>query len=158
MSKLPEKRKKYSLVFATVVAFCSVCTAGVSTFAWFQAQANVSISATNSSTTITVRSPKDYIFYGYNGNVAADWTNKGESFEDDFTMISSSNTTAKTHFTGEDGAANKFNPGDVKAFAIKFFQHTSGDNVSLKINKLISNTINNQNASKQSTKKTWKTI
>lgn len=57
MPKLPEKRKRYSLVFATVVAFCSVCTAGVSTFAWFQAQANVSISATNSSTTISVSNP-----------------------------------------------------------------------------------------------------
>ena len=46
--------KKGSLLYATIVALACVMTAGVSTFAWFQAEANVRVSATNSSTTITV--------------------------------------------------------------------------------------------------------
>ena len=58
MGYVKDKRKRDSLVFATVVAFCSVCTAGVSTFAWFQAQAQVSISSSTSSTTITVSNPE----------------------------------------------------------------------------------------------------
>ena len=54
---MQKRYQKYPLVFATIVSFLSVCTAGVSTFAWFQAQANVNVRATESSTTITVSNP-----------------------------------------------------------------------------------------------------
>ena len=54
---MQKRAQKYPLVFATIVSFLSVCTAGVSTFAWFQAQANVNVRASESSTTITVSNP-----------------------------------------------------------------------------------------------------
>lgn len=53
------KKTKYSMVFATMVAMLSVCTAGVSTFAWFQASSEVRVSAASSSTTITVADPSE---------------------------------------------------------------------------------------------------
>ena len=65
------KKTKYSMVFATMVAMLSVCTAGVSTFAWFQASSEVRVSAASSSTTITVADPNETIpvgLYVYSAN------------------------------------------------------------------------------------------
>ncbi len=68
--------KKGPLIFATIVAFFSVCTAGVSTFAWFQATANVNIQTATDSASITVTKPDDVTceFYAYTGNTAKGYT------------------------------------------------------------------------------------
>ena len=61
---------------------------GVSTFAWFQASANVEIETTNTSTTITVSKPEDFVFYAYKGNTTSTpWARKGTSFDDDFIEV-----------------------------------------------------------------------
>ena len=60
--------KRYPLVFATIVAFLTVCTAGVSTFAWFQAQAAVNIETASDDATITVAAPEGAKFYYFTGN------------------------------------------------------------------------------------------
>jgi len=63
------KARRYPLIFATVVAFLTVVSAGVSTFAWFQVNAEVTISASSSSTNITVSAPEDLVkFYYFKGN------------------------------------------------------------------------------------------
>ncbi len=135
MATAKEKGKKYSLVFATAVAFCTVCTAGVSTFAWFQAETNVTISATNSSTTITVTKPESkYTFYAYNGN-----RNNGNSaanegdFDDDFTVVDSSNNAILT-------TLNDMYPGETMTFALKVGSLEVDDSITLKLSQLISNT------------------
>ena len=73
MSERHPVYKKGSLLYATIVALACVMTASVSTFAWFQAEANVRISTTNSSTTISVSAPEGItlgsaVFYKYTGN------------------------------------------------------------------------------------------
>ena len=78
MSECRPIYKKGSLLYATIVALACVMTASVSTFAWFQAEANVRISASNSSTTISVSNDLDFdisvsISY-FNGNTAAGYT------------------------------------------------------------------------------------
>ena len=154
-------KRKLSLISGLAVSLFAIVTASVSTFAWFQAEANVTIQTSGSSTTITVTKPDDFVFYGYRGNtdpnheVGETDVNEDEeqTFEDDFEQITSSNLDAMTKFTGETGESTKFNPGDIKCFAVKFSDHTSGDNVSLKIKKLVSTTINDLNASKHRTQK-----
>lgn len=120
--------------------FASSKKGASSTFAWFQATAEVNVETSSTSTTITVSKPDDFVFYGYNGNLASTWANKGNSFAADFTQISSSNLDAMTKFTGETGEANKFNPGDIKSFALKFTGHSSSNTIYLKIKKLICKT------------------
>lgn len=69
------KKTKYSMVFAAMVAMLSVCTAGVSTFAWFQASSEVRVSAASSSTTITVADPGETAqtgLYIFQDNYTAD--------------------------------------------------------------------------------------
>lgn len=68
MLKTILKTRRYSLVFSTVVAFLMVCTAGVSTFAWFQANAAASVTTTSEEATITVARPEDATFYYFTGN------------------------------------------------------------------------------------------
>ena len=133
MATTKEKGRKYSLAFATVVAFCTVCTAGVSTFAWFQATANVSISATNSSTSITVSKPDDYTFYYYSKNGTADYGDT-DDFEDDFSSVTSDAlTTNVTLYNG-------LYPGQSAVFAMKVENlAASSDDVTLSISKIISN-------------------
>lgn len=77
MAKSGVNTKRYSLVFATAVAFCTVCAAGVSTFAWFQANASATVTTSSSSATITVTKPDDVdlAFYVYNGNNYRDTVN-----------------------------------------------------------------------------------
>ncbi len=124
MPKLPEKRKKYSLVFATIVAFCSVCTAGVSTFAWFQANAQVSIRATNSSTTITVAQPDTFdlgaaTLYAYTENGSYGYTGSASGdISDDENLVNFRKLTTsgdKTAYLSVSGLL----PGHKMSFGIK---------------------------------------
>lgn len=108
MSQLRKPSSKYSLVFATLIAFSCVCTAGVSTFAWFQANSRVSISPESATTNITVSSPDeielgaDPTIYAYNDNftyVDGEYTNHG------YTTSSESN---KVSMVFEKGSSNNY--------------------------------------------------
>ena len=153
---MKSKSRKLSLIGTIFVSMLSVCSAGVSTFAWFQAQANVNITTSSTSTSITVSKPDEFVFYGYRGNVdsshiigARDINDDGiYDFNDDFEEITSANVNAKTLFDGEVGHGNKFNPGDVKCFALYFNNHEVSNNIHLEINNMISQTINNVDESK----------
>ena len=64
---------KGPLIYATVVSLICVMSASISTFAWFQAEANVQIQTTSTSTSITVAKPDDVALadptiYAYNDN------------------------------------------------------------------------------------------
>ena len=92
---MQKRYQKYPLVFATIVSFLSVCTAGVSTFAWFQAQANVNVRAAETSTTITVAAPDSFelgspVMYAYSGNGSAGYNPT--------TNPASGNVTTPTNF------------------------------------------------------------
>ena len=63
----------------------SVLTMGVSTFAWFQANADVQVRTATNSTTITVSKPDSFSFYAYKGNHnSSHVAGSGEDFDDDF--------------------------------------------------------------------------
>lgn len=107
------KKTKYSMVFATMVAMLSVCTAGVSTFAWFQASSEVRVSAASSSTTITVADPNETTYAGlyvYQDN----YTNSGGGSSLDKRTINGvfpsarSNLGSSIDFDGEGGAETNF--------------------------------------------------
>lgn len=103
MKKSPKPSSKYSLVFATLIAFSCVCTAGVSTFAWFQAESRVRIETTSDSARVTVTAPDslETAFYVYTGNGGAItgssstasagydqyWTKEISGFETNFSQI-----------------------------------------------------------------------
>ena len=150
------RKAKLGLIASVTVGLLAVCTAGVSTYAWFQATANATVTATSNNTTITVTKPDEFVFYGYRGNtdsthnIGATDVNDDSvyDFNDDFVQITSSNLDEMTKFTGDPGEANNFNPGDVKCFALYFSNHTAGTTIQLQITDLISQTINNVTASK----------
>ena len=90
---------KGPLIYATVVSLICVMSASISTFAWFQAEANVQIQTSSSSATITVTKGLDYFLYAYKGNYA-DKNTDGDvigystpytitSFSSDFYLIDS---------------------------------------------------------------------
>ena len=67
------RKAKLSLMASVTMGLFAITTAGVSTYAWFQANANVTINAESTSTTITVSAPDDILIgtphlYQYNGN------------------------------------------------------------------------------------------
>ena len=60
------RKAKAKLILTLGVALLSVLTMGVSTFAWFQAQASATVDETNSYTSITVNKPEGtYTYYAY---------------------------------------------------------------------------------------------
>ncbi len=144
------------MVLTVSVALLSVISVGVSTFAWFQANADVNIETASDSTTITVSKPDEYTFYYYNGNhngkdnegtslsggfSYGTVTGGGDSVEDfntDFTAVTSSSFAKVTSFSN-------FNPGEKLTFAIKV---DNVQNVSLTISKLISTSAYEENNSK----------
>ncbi|MBE6135015.1 MAG: hypothetical protein E7179_03265 [Erysipelotrichaceae bacterium] len=135
------KKTKYSMVFATMVAMLSVCTAGVSTFAWFQASSEVRVSAASSSTTITVADPNEtipvglYVYSANNGgneeggesskrtiipaprpsNAAIAWNTTN------FPQLVATNETSQTFYT----SASNFVPGQTINFAIEINADTA---------------------------------
>ena len=92
------KSRRYPMIFATIVAFFSVCTAGVSTYAWFQAEASATISSTSSSTNINVSAPDAVKFYYFKGNgtPGGDYTGysaSGASFGNQTNTVNTSDGT-----------------------------------------------------------------
>lgn len=65
------KKRKSTLILTTSVALFAVLSLGVSTFAWFQANADVNIVATSEEATITVSAPESVKFYYFKGNGTA---------------------------------------------------------------------------------------
>ena len=62
------KKRKLSFVYTIFLSSLLITTAGVSTFAWFQATASASVDTTSSSADITVSAPQTATFYYFNGN------------------------------------------------------------------------------------------
>ncbi len=122
------------LITSVMIGLLAITTAGVSTYAWFQANANVTITAAPTSTTITVTKPDDYMFYAYKGNKASH-TYTG-TFSSDFDAITTSELLAdKTNLSA-------MYPGKVMVFAVKMTGCDS--NIDLKIKRITSNTHSDQ--------------
>lgn len=86
MSKIRTTKRKTTLLFTTAVALLAVFSLGVSTYAWFQANAEVSIQTEGDEAEITVAAPDDMVkFYYFNGN--------GVPGSADYTGYSASNAT-----------------------------------------------------------------
>ncbi len=126
------------MVLTVSVALLAVVSIGVSTFAWFQANADVNIQATSDSTTITVSKPEDFVFYAYKGN-KNDHTlvnsNEKDLDDDFFTIATSSDLERETIFDGT------FVPGSKMVFALQFSNHTSGTQLSLEATDLLSQNV-----------------
>ena len=124
------------MVLTVSVALLAVISVGVSTFAWFQANANVNIETTSDSTTITVSKPDDYFFYAYNGNRASH-TPTG-TFSSDFTAIAtSSDLSRETNLTG-------IHPGQSFTYCVEATNLVEGRAIDLELVKIISNDVTKQ--------------
>ena len=126
------RKAKLSLIASIAVGLLAITTAGVSTWAWFEANANATVSGTNNNSTLLVSKPDDYVFYSYRGNRTYDYVpeNEGNDFDDDFIPITSDEAlAAETDLTG-------IYPGQNLTFAIRI---TNIASASLKINKIKSN-------------------
>lgn len=62
------KKRRATLIFTAGVAVLAVASLGVSTFAWFQANADVEITAEGDEAEITVSAPTGAVFYYFTGN------------------------------------------------------------------------------------------
>lgn len=132
------KKQKTKLIITLSVALLSVLSMGVSTFAWFQANANVDIRAVSDSTTITVSKPDDYSFYAYNGNGSDSYSPPvSRTFASEFTQISSGSPL--TSLTG-------MGPGQRMLFAVKFTDVTS---MTFAVKTITSNNSTNEGITKR---------
>lgn len=132
-------KRKLSLVMSIIIGLTATTTAAVSTYAWFQAEAQVQIQAVGDSTTITVAKPDDYAFYAYKGNKNLSHSLDGSTWNSDWDTITSSNASNYTSFSS-------MSPGQTYYFALEM-STTIGDTVSLSIKELVSNTIVDQKGS-----------
>ena len=132
-------KARASLITSVIIGLLAITTAGVSTYAWFQANSSATVTAESTSTTITAAKPDDYAFYAYKGNKAS-YTYTG-TFATDFEAITSLNIEEKTSFTN-------FYPNKAMTFAVVMTGCTVGNTISLNLTKVTSNTINKQNVSK----------
>ncbi len=131
------RKAKASLIASIAVGLLAITTAGVSTYAWFQASANATVQTVGNDCEITVAKPDDFVFYKYNGNKTTytpgltDNNDDGViDFYDDFTpLVSSSDMATETSLTG-------MYPGQAMTFAIKLTNVTSA---SVDITKVKSN-------------------
>ena len=133
------RRARASLIASVVIGLLAVTTAGVSTYAWYQATANATVTAQSSSTTITAVKPDEYAFYAYKGNKASH-TYTG-TFSSDFDAITSSNIAELTNL-------GELYPTKAATFAIAMTGCTVGQPITMNLTKVTSNTINKQNGSK----------
>ena len=129
------RKAKLGLIASVTVGLLAVCTAGVSTYAWFQATANATVTATSNSTTISTTKPDDYYFYYYNKNGTANYGSPSGTFGSDFTEITSASlVNGVTSFS-------EFLPGQKLTFAL-YIENVQ--NINLKITKIKSNNANQQ--------------
>ena len=69
MKPITKKKKQHLyIVISCLMGALVLASMGVSTFAWFQANANVNVSATSDSEEITVSAPEGAKFYYFSGN------------------------------------------------------------------------------------------
>ena len=68
MKEFKFQKRKTTLLFTTAVALLAVLSLGVSTYAWFQANADVHITAEGDTAEITVAAPESVKFYYFKGN------------------------------------------------------------------------------------------
>lgn len=144
------RKTKLNLIAALAVGLLAVSTAGVSTYAWFQAQSQVQIDTTESYTNITVNKPEsDFEYYAYRGNRTPSHKcgetdvdgDKSYTFSDDFISLTSSNVASETNLE-----SLGFYPGKSFTFALKISSLTaSTSTIAFATSKVISN-----NATKQS--------
>lgn len=125
-----KKKAKATLIYTLALSLVAVFSASISTFAWFQATAEVNVETSSTSTTITTSKPDDYTFYYYNKNGTANYGSPSGTFGSDFTQVTSSSLEAgKTSFT-------EFIPGQKLTFAL-YIENVQ--NILLKITKIKSN-------------------
>ena len=125
-------KRKLSLATTICLSLFTVISASVVSFAWFQANANATISATSSSTNITVNKPDSYVYYAYAGNGDSSYVpeDAGNDFSDDFITLNTPELVATyTNF-------DEMSPGDVYVFAV---QVKAASSVSLVLNEIVSN-------------------
>lgn len=95
--------KRYPLVFSVITSMVLILGTAVSTFAWFQAEAQVRIQTTSSSATVTVSAPDVVKFYYFKGNGTpgtagyTGYSKYGASFGNTTNTI---NTTSHTYTIG----------------------------------------------------------
>ena len=123
------RKAKLGLIASVTVGLLAVCTAGVSTYAWFQANANATVSATNNSTTITVTKPNDYAFYYYNKNGLSNYGSPVGTFASDFSAVTAGQLATVTNL-------DNMYPGQALTFVVSVESVTSAN---LKITKVKSN-------------------
>ena len=127
------RKAKASLITSVIIGLLAISTAGVSTYAWFRAAANINIGPVTSTTNITTTKPDDFSFWAYRGNGVDGYTPcSPEKFEysggsGDFEQITSG--SPKTSLTG-------LGPGQQMLFAVKFSNVTS---LTFDIKSIISN-------------------
>lgn len=126
------KKARASLIASVAIGLLAISTAGVSTYAWFQANASATINATSASTTITVSKPDDYTFYAYKGNKLDSWDSSG-TFNNDFVALTTSSlVNTYTSFEG-------IYPGKNMIFALSI---SSASSAEIEIRKIKSNDSN----------------
>lgn len=131
-------KARASLITSVIIGLLAITTAGVSTYAWFQANANATVAAQSTSTTITAAKPDDFTFWAYKGNGNDSYTPATpENFSTDFEQISSG--SSKTSLTG-------MGPGQKMLFAVGFDDVTS---LTLDVKSIISNNSSKQNITKR---------
>ena len=120
-------------MFTTAVAILAVFSLGVSTYAWFQANADVNITAEGTEADITVSAPDDMVkFYYFKGNGvpgSADYTGYSASnatYGNKTNMVNTSNGTFTTNagstYVGISTFANAWTEIDLESTST-----TSGD-------------------------------
>ena len=95
------RKARASLIASVVIGLLAVTTAGVSTYAWFQASASSTINTNSSVTTISVSAPENTTLgsatlYKYNGNGDYGYTaaiSSSATVASNFTDITGSNVT-----------------------------------------------------------------
>ena len=99
-------KRKLSLILSLCFSTLAIFTSAVSTFAWFQANANINIETTSDSATITVSAPENVKFYYFKGN--------GVPGSSDYTGYSKSNATYgnKTNMVNTSSSPAKYKVGE----------------------------------------------
>lgn len=134
--------KKGSLIYGTIISVACVFSAGISTFAWFQAEANVQIQSTSSSTTISVSKPADIevhtqLYYCTENHYSA--THKGYTgtptltFDADDTDASISADSFVPVTTSDQKTLSGLFPGSKMTFMIKIWGDAALNGVGLQL-------------------------
>lgn len=120
-------KARAGLITSVMIGLLAITTAGVSTYAWFQANASATVTASPTSTQITVSKPDDYMFMYYNKNGLSNYGSPNGTFGNDFSAVLDNSLTNLTNMY----------PGQAMTFLVKFESVTSK---TVTITKLKANT------------------